>query len=157
MTIAHKPDPVVLRLLDRLGAIFRRVDPVPDVVYEMGRAALGTRTLDEEYAELVLDSAAECQALSGVRSAGGHERLVCFESPRAEVSVQVTANAGRLALLGHVLGVEAGPVVVESALGEHWTRADSEGYFAVDGVPAAPFRLRITAGATAVVTPWVQA
>lgn len=152
----EQPDAVLLRLLDRLGRVLHRVDPVPDLVYEMGRAALRTRRLDEELAELVRDSAAEPAALSGVRGAG-EDRLLCFESPRVEVSVEVTARDGRRMLLGHVIGADAGPVVLESALGDRTAYADSSGFFALDDVPAAPFRLRLTADGTAVVTSWVTA
>ncbi|MET0326995.1 MAG: hypothetical protein ABW219_17400, partial [Ilumatobacteraceae bacterium] len=60
MTAAHDDE-----LQAVLARALRTVDPVPDHVLAGARAAWTWRTIDEELAELVFDSAAE---LTGVRS-----------------------------------------------------------------------------------------
>ena len=52
-------------LLELVGRALRAAEPVPDQVVAGARAAWTWRTIDEELAELVFDSAAE---LTGVRS-----------------------------------------------------------------------------------------
>ena len=50
-------DPADAELLRRLGAIAESVDPAPELVRELGRAALSFRRPDSELADLVADSA----------------------------------------------------------------------------------------------------
>ena len=53
------------QLLDLVGRALRTAEPVPDRVVAGARAAWTWRTIDQELAELVFDSAVE---LTGVRS-----------------------------------------------------------------------------------------
>ena len=57
-------------LLERLRAICEEVDPTPDLVIEMARAAFSLRRLDAELAELVLDSADAAWRNRGVADGG---------------------------------------------------------------------------------------
>ena len=65
-------------LLELVGRALRAADPVPERVIEGARAAWTWRTIDEELAELVFDSAAE---LTGVRSEDT-ARQVTFQRAR---------------------------------------------------------------------------
>ena len=64
-------------LLELVGRALRAADPVPDRVIDGARAAWTWRTIDEELAELVFDSAAE---LTGVRSEDTARQLT-FRAP----------------------------------------------------------------------------
>ena len=65
-------------LLELVGRALRAADPVPDRVTDGARAAWTWRTIDQELAELVFDSAAE---LTGVRSEDTARQLT-FRAPR---------------------------------------------------------------------------
>ena len=64
-------------LLELVGRALRAAEPVPDHVIAGARAAWTWRTIDEELAELVFDSAAE---LTGVRSEDTARQLT-FRAP----------------------------------------------------------------------------
>ena len=79
-------------LLELVGRALRAADPVPDRVHRPGaRAAWTWRTIDEELAELVFDSAAE---LTGVRSEDTARQLT-FRAPGMEIEVMVVDEASR--------------------------------------------------------------
>lgn len=139
-------------LLQRLGAIAREVDPVPDLVLEAGRAAFLLRRLDAELAELVADSASD---VVGVR--GGDERLLSFEAGDTVLELQVGARPGGLHLVGQVVGVplDGAALVVETAAGESAVELDAIGTFRAD-LPTGRFRLHLTGpGRGPVTTAWV--
>lgn len=146
-------------LLIRLGEVAGAVDPVPDHVLELGRAALALRDLDSELAELVADSAVE---LAGVRSGSTETRLLSFEAGDLAVDVQVsTAGGGRMSILGQVVPVPApagGVIRLESQSGAMATSdLDSLGDFRFGIVPDGLIRLRVELpGATAVTTTWID-
>ena len=78
-------------LLELVGRALRAADPVPDRVIDGARAAWTWRTIDEELAELVFDSAAE---LTGVRSEDTARQLT-FRAPGMEIEVMVVDEASR--------------------------------------------------------------
>src|SRR6188768_3931458 len=78
-------------LLALVGAALRAAEPVPERVLTGARAAWTWRTIDEELAELVFDSAAE---LTGVRSEDTARQLT-FRSPGMEIEVMVVDEASR--------------------------------------------------------------
>lgn len=96
-------------LLQRLRSVVRAVDPPPELVRELGRAAFGLRSLDAELAALVTDSAEE--ELVGVRSTATG-RLLVFETADASIEVEVSATAdGTLLLVGQVVPGSGGQTV----------------------------------------------
>ena len=80
-------------LLELVGRALRAADPVPDRVLDGARAAWTWRTIDEELAELVFDSAAE---LTGVRSEDTARQLT-FRAPGMEIEVMVDRRGVRVA------------------------------------------------------------
>ena len=78
-------------LLELVGRALRAADPVPDRVLEGARAAWTWRTIDQELAELVFDSAAE---LTGVRSEDTARQLT-FRAPGMEIEVMIVDEASR--------------------------------------------------------------
>src|SRR3954463_7061718 len=80
-------------LENRLRGILSQVDPVPPGLNEAARGSLTWRTVDEELAELMRDSADESAGVL-VRSGGGPRQL-SFESPRLEIELEVMATGPR--------------------------------------------------------------
>ena len=79
------------QLQELLGRALRTAEPLPDRVVVGARAAWTWRTIDEELAELVFDSAAE---LTGVRSEDTARQLT-FRSPGVEIEVMVVDDGTR--------------------------------------------------------------
>lgn len=144
------------QLIERLGTIARTVDPVPEMVSEMGMAVFGLLRLDAELAELVEDSDT---ALTGVRSGGSDVRLLTFEAGELVVEAQVTRAGGRHTVLGQVvvpLSTAGGTVRLEKpdSTAED-ASLDKLGNFRFEGVPASTVRLRMELpGGRTVATTW---
>ena len=136
-------------LLELLGRALRAADPVPDHVIAGAQAAWTWRTIDQELAELVFDSAAE---LTGVRSEDTARQLT-FRSPGMEIEVMVVDEASRR-IVGQL--VPPGTFTVQLLTNDDVVReesADRLGRFAFDAVAPGPIRLAvIDADGTHVVT-----
>ena len=78
-------------LQELLGRALRAAEPVPDKVIDGARAPWTWRTIDEELAELVFDSATE---LTGVRSEDTARQLT-FRAPGVEIEVMVVDDGAR--------------------------------------------------------------
>lgn len=138
-------------LMERLRRIAAVVDPVPERVLDDGRAALLTRGLDAELAELLLDSAAES---AQVRGDGDEMRLLSFYVHDVSVEVQVEYEDGGVSVRGLVDGA-TGPLELEFGAGRRSLSVDEEGAFATRlSRGAARFWLR-TRGGRVVRTSWV--
>ncbi|ONI87804.1 hypothetical protein ALI22I_21140 [Saccharothrix sp. ALI-22-I] len=130
------------------------IDPVPDLVTRNAQAALSTRRVDEELAELVADS--ELLAPGRVRAPDDDTRLLSFEAAGVSVELQVEYAGGLVSLRGLVSGA-SGEAVVEVAGQRHAVPIDEEGWFVVTGLPRGATRVRVTAvDGTAVVTRWTS-
>ena len=140
-------------LLD-LGAVAAAVDPVPDITYDLARAAFDLFLLDAQYASLVADSARDCV---GVRSSGDDVRLLSFEAADVAIELQVSRRPGGSALMGQVIGDGAASVRVESYSGADVEQSvDDFGGFRCDAVPTGPVRLLIRRdGRPDVMTGWI--
>lgn len=90
------------RLLERLGAIAEVIDPVPDHVVELGKAAFSFRNPELELLELVSSP----PDLSVVRSSPGTSRLYFFEHGDISIDVEVTVRGGLGAMVGVVTDAE---------------------------------------------------
>jgi hypothetical protein len=140
-------------LLDRLRRLAAELDDPPDHVDRAARAALFTRRLDHQLAELIADSA---QIQPVARAGEPSIRLLTFETATVSLELQVDEVAGRRAVRGHVTGA-AGEAVVETASDTRTAAIDQRGWFAVDDLPAGVIRIRLQAAdGTAVTTGWVS-
>ena len=140
------------RLLELVGRALRTADPVPDRVLDGARAAWTWRTIDEELAELVFDSASE---LTGVRSEDTARQLT-FRAPGMEIEVMVVDEASRR-IVGQLVppgGFEVTLLAGDAAL---VATTDRLGRFSFDAVAPGPVRLVVAAddGSPAVTTEWV--
>jgi hypothetical protein len=138
-------------LMDTLSRIAAQVDPVPQTVIDNGRAALLTRGLDAELAELLLDSAAESALVRGDQD---QMRLLSFYVHDISVEVQVEYEDDEVSLRGLVDGA-TGVVDLELGDGHRELPVDADGGFTTR-LPrgAARFWLR-TRGGRVVRTRWV--
>lgn len=141
-------------LIARLRAIAAAVDGPPEHVEAGARAALGSRLLDHELAELLADSAAT--AAGAVRADGQRLRLLSFRTASVALEMQLDDVGGRVSLRGQVSGA-SGEVEVETTSERRCAPIDSDGWFVVDDVPPGTVRIRLQADdGTPVTTSWVS-
>ena len=139
-------------LLELVGRALRAADPVPDRVTEGARAAWTWRTIDQELAELVFDSAAE---LTGVRSEDTARQLT-FRAPGMEIEVMIVDEASRR-IVGQL--IPPGSFTVQLLSSDDLVRdetSDRLGRFSFDAVAPGPVRLAVTDpdGTHIVTTEW---
>ncbi|HWH09639.1 MAG TPA: hypothetical protein VG165_00785 [Solirubrobacteraceae bacterium] len=151
------------RLVDELRSLVGRVDPVPGVVTQAARAALGWRRLDADLAELLGDSAVETDMLVGARGAGGPARSVSFRAGGLTIDLEIHVDGAERTLLGQVSpGSAAGEVEIQMLDGGAGLRASTDGLgrFRARIPGERSIRLRMPAGsvpgsARAVETSWI--
>ena len=139
-------------LLALVGRALRTADPVPERVLEGARAAWTWRTIDEELAMLVFDSAAE---LTGVRSEDTARQLT-FRAPGMEIEVMVTDEAARR-IVGQLVPPGAFTITLHAGDTELTMATDRLGRFSFDPVAPGPVRLVVADpdGTVVVTTEWV--
>ena len=137
-----------------LRAIFQQVDPVPTLLDDAARSAFTWRTVDDELAELMRDSAEE-EAGALVRSASTLRQL-SFESPRLGIELEVVSTGPRERRLdGQLLPPAPATVTIERP-GEDGlsVQADELGRFSLDGLRAGVVRLHVLLRGTQIAIPW---
>jgi hypothetical protein len=114
-------------------------DPVPSTVIEAARASFTWRSVDDELAELLSDSAD--LALTGVRGTG--DRRLSFEAPQLVIEFVLVPGPRGSRLEGQL--APAGPARIEVRHGSETTEidADDHGRFVLDGVRNGPLALRV--------------
>jgi hypothetical protein len=139
---------------NRLRTIIGQVDPVPPGLDEAARAAFTWRTIDEELAELMRDSADESAEVL-VRSSSVSRQL-SFESPRLGIELEVVATGPRERRLeGQLLPPGSATVTVERpGEGGVSVQADELGRFALDGLRAGVVRLHVMLRGAQIAVPW---
>lgn len=117
-------------------------DPVPVGVVAAVRASFTWRSVDEELAELLSDSAD--LALTGVRGAG--DRRLSFEAPQLVIEFVLVPGPRGSRLEGQL--APAGAARIEVRHGSELTEieADDHGRFVLDGVGNGPLALRVLRG-----------
>ena len=137
-----------------LRAIFSHLDPVPQLLDEAARSAFTWRTVDDELAELMRDSAEE-EAGALVRSGGGPRQL-SFESPRLGIELEVATTGPRERRLeGQLLPPASATVTLERPGADPVSvQADELGRFSLDGLKAGVMRLHVILRGTQIAVPW---
>lgn len=145
------------RLVDELRALVGRVDPVPPLVIEAARAALGWRRLDAELAELLSDSSLDDSALALTRGAGAPVRYVIFAAGALTIDLEVHAQAQQRTLLGQLSPGAPGQVQIERGGGAEPVAVDADrlGRFRVTLPTGGPIRLALTDRTPPVQTSWI--
>ena len=139
------------QLLAALGDAVRARQAVPDAFVEMGKGAYAWHQIDAELAQLTYDSRTD--RIAAVRSETASVRALSFASAHLSMELEVTEDC----LLGQVIPPRPGTLEAQTGAGASTTTTvDEIGCFAVDPIPASPFRLRFRAAdGTDVLTGWV--
>jgi hypothetical protein len=133
-------------LLERLGAISRIVDPVPDHVVELGKAAFGFRDPDRELMQMV--SRPVDPSLVRAASASASSHLHFFEHGALTIDLEVTVRGGFASMVGVVTDTDTetgskgeGPTVVVESAEASTTLELEEGRFTAARLPVGLVRL----------------
>ena len=126
------------QLQELLGRALRAAEPLPDKVVIGARAAWTWRTIDEELAELVFDSATE---LTGVRSEDTARQLT-FRAPGVEIEVMVVDDGARR-IVGQLIPPGERTVQLTTQDAVHDGQTDRLGRFTFDPVPPGPVRITV--------------
>ena len=112
---------------------------MPAAVVEAARASFTWRSVDEELAELLSDSAD--LVLTGVRGTG--DRRLSFEAPQLVIEFVLVPGPRGSRLEGQL--APPGPARIEVRHGAETTEidADEHGRFVLDGVRNGPLALRV--------------
>jgi hypothetical protein len=140
------------RLLAALGDAVRERQAVPDAFVELGKGAYAWHHIDAELAQLTYDSRTD--RIAAARSETASVRALSFASAHLSMELEVAEDC----LLGQVIPPRAGTLEAQTGAGASTTTTvDEIGCFAVDPIPASPFRLRFRAAdGTDVLTGWVK-
>jgi hypothetical protein len=155
----HDPDEP---LIAELRAFVAEADPVPALVSEAAKAALGWRRLDADLAELLSDSTLDAEAVALTRGSGAPVRSVSFSSEQLTIDVDFHVDGERRTLLGQLSPPAAATIEVQRADDDVTTTAESDslGRFRAQVVAGRPIRLRVVSAAhgpaAAVETSWIS-
>jgi hypothetical protein len=144
-------------ILSEVGALLRRVDPVPEDLTLAARSALAWRRMDAELAELLHDSTLEAEPLAGIRGSGGGWRALTFEAPDGlSIEVEVGAERSKRSIIGQIVPPSEAKVVVRFPGADLPLAADALGRFQASDLRAGPVSLRCEfADGRAIETGWV--
>lgn len=149
-------------LLRELRQAAHRHDPVPPVLLSIAKDSFTWRTVDEELAEMVWDSAAPADfAHRGVlvRSSTADIRLLSFATPHLTLELEILATGSRRRLIGELSPEGPARVVVEHQGGSSEDTTDAHGRFLIADLPAGRMKLRCEpsdGSGTALVTAWLE-
>lgn len=141
------------QLLAALRESIREREAVPSWFIEMAKNAYTWHSIDAELARLTYDSKHDLREAAVTRSETASIRALTFSSARLSLELEVTENS----LLGQIIPPRAGTLEIQTRAGETTTtEVDEIGCFALDPIPAVPFRLRCRMAEGAdVLTGWI--
>ena len=140
------------QLLAALGEAVKARAAVPAWFTETGKNAYAWHNIDAELAQLTYDSRTDANAMAAARSETATIRALTFTSAHLSIELEVGENS----LLGQVIPPQAGTLETYTKAGLTTSQVDESGYFAVEPIPASPFRLRFhTSDGADVVTGWI--
>jgi hypothetical protein len=139
------------QLLVALREAMRARRVVPDSFVDTGKSTYTWHNIDAELAQLTYDSSREPAV--GLRAETASIRALTFTSARVSLELEVAETS----LLGQVIPPRAGTLEAQTGAGAITsTPVDEIGCFAVEPIPASPFRLRFRAAdGTDVLTGWI--
>ena len=138
---------------EELAGVVATRDTVPSRVVSAAKASYAWRTVDDELAALVYDSADETVGLVGVR--GGSARQLTFSS--GAVTIELEVGAGAKGVVGQLMPAQPASLELRHPDGSLYLAADELGRFDIDRVPDGPVSLRcepVSGGRVA--TDWVR-
>ncbi len=141
------------QLLAALRESVRAREAVPAWFVETGKNAYAWHNIDAELAQLTYDSSHDQSEAAVTRSETASIRALTFTSAHLSLELEVTETS----LLGQIIPPRAGTMETHTRAGSITTTpVDEIGCFALDPIPASPFRLRCrTADGADVLTGWI--
>jgi hypothetical protein len=126
---------------------------VPREFIAAAKSAYAWHDIDAELAQLTYDSVADSGLSARVRSEPAAIRAMTFTSAHLSIELEVT----EVSLLGQIMPPGEGTIEAQTREGDTTAaRVDEIGCFAIDPIPAGPFRLHCrTEEGTDVVTGWI--
>jgi hypothetical protein len=148
------------QLVDELRDLFSVDDPVPPLVTQAAKAALGWRRLDAELAELLADSALDAETLAVARGSRATLRSMSFSAGRLTIDVEIHGEGDDRVALGQLSPPGRATIEVQSADQAESTtvESDSLGRFRTKLPASGSIRLRVAADpaqANWVETSWI--
>jgi hypothetical protein len=148
------------QLVDELRDLFSVDDPVPPLVTQAAKAALGWRRLDAELAELLADSALDAESLAVARGSRATLRSMSFSAGRLTIDVEIHGEGDDRVALGQLSPPGRATIEVQSADQAESTtvESDSLGRFRTKLPGSGSIRLRVAADpaqANWVETSWI--
>jgi hypothetical protein len=148
------------RLANELRELFSHRDPVPPLVTQAAKAALGWRRLDAELAEVLADSALDSPSLALARSAHATLRSMSFSAGRLTIDIEIHGEGDHRIALGQLSPPRRARIELQSAdqAAPTITESDDLGRFRTKLPEAGSIRLRIDCepdDASWVETSWI--
>ena len=148
------------RLADELRELFSQHDPVPPLVTQAAKAALGWRRLDAELAEFLADSALDAPSVSLTRGARATLRSMSFSAGRLTIDIEIHGAGGDRMALGQLSPPSRARIELQNADQPAPTIIESDdlGRFRTKLPAAGSIRLRVErdpTGANWVETSWI--
>ena len=140
------------QLLEALREALRAREDVPAWFIETGKNVYAWHNIDAELAQLTYDSETDLAQAAATRSEAASIRALTFTSPHLTLELEVAESS----LIGQIIPPRAGILEIHTTAGVTSSPVDEIGCFAVDPIPASPFRLRCrTADGIDALTGWV--
>ena len=140
------------QLLAALREAMRARQAVPSWFVETAKNAYAWHNVDAELAQLTYDSSRDEDRAALVRSETASIRALTFTSANLSIELEVTERS----LLGRIIPPGPGTLETDTTTGVTTWPVDEIGCFAVEPIPASPFRLRWRkADGTDVLTGWI--
>ena len=148
------------RLEDELRDAFSEHDPIPLVVTQAAKAALGWRRLDAELAELLADSALDTESLALARGAQATLRSMSFSAGRLTIDVEIQGEGSDRTALGQLSPAGRATIELQTADQAASTIIESDdlGRFRTSLPATGSIRLRVArdpSGANWIETSWI--
>lgn len=140
-----------------LRRLVTRLDPIPEHVTAAAEAAFTWRTVNEELAALLHDSADTAEP-AGTR-ARTRPRVLSFGADDAQMELEVSGDAAARVLMGQIVPPDRMRIEVRHSEGATTADVDERGRFTLRGIPRGAVSLRWEApglsGRRVLVTPWL--
>jgi hypothetical protein len=148
------------QLVDELRELFSKDDPVPAVVTQAAKAALGWRRLDAELAELLADSALDAESLAAARGSRATLRSMSFSAGRLTIDVEIHGEGADRIALGQLFPPGRATIELQNADQAESTTVESDnlGRFRTRLPASGSIRLRVASDpdrANWVETSWI--
>jgi hypothetical protein len=148
------------RVQDELRDLFSNLDPVPPLVTDAAKAALGWRRLDAELAELLADSALDVESVVLARGAQAALRSMSFTAGRVTIDIEIHGEGADRTALGQISPAARARIELQTADQAALTISESDdlGRFRIKLPASGSIRLRVASdlfGANWVETSWI--